>query len=96
MKDFVLEKIESMRKNGYSTREIADFFGLTTVELIGMVHKRSKANRIVLMKMAKEMSDAGDSVSEIAEKLDLKESSVRLLLSGDPPTDFSKSEHKQE
>lgn len=88
MKDFVLEKIESMRKNGYSAREVADFFGFTTVELFGMLIDRHRLNRIVLMKTAKELSDAEESVSEIAEKLDLEESSVRLLLSN--------SENKQE
>lgn len=81
MKDFVLEKIMKMRKSGMKEIEVAEFFGYSTnIDLRHMISERNKTNRTVLASMAKEMKEAGSSVSEIAEKLGYNESSIRLLL----------------
>lgn len=81
--DMMLRRVDAMRKNGYSEKDIANFFGLTTAELRRHISIRNRDNRIVLCGLAKELKEAGKSVREIAIELGRNESSVRLLLDKD-------------
>ena len=81
--DMMLKRIQDMRKNGYSEKDVANFFGLSVAELRMHVSARHRDNRIVLCSMAKELMEAGKSVREIAIELGKQESSVRLLLDED-------------
>lgn len=91
-KDFVMERIEAMKKDGYSEKEIADFFGLTTMQLRQFKSSRHLMNRVVYAEEAKKLKEEGKSVSEIAQELGKEESSVRLLLEFDPKEALKKQE----
>lgn len=79
-KDYVLDKIQAMKKAGYSEEDIAKFFGLTRLDLRLHISLRNRDNRVVLASMAKELKEKGMAVSEIAKEMKKTESSVRLFL----------------
>lgn len=79
-KDLMLDRIDEMKKVGYSEKDIAKFFGLSTVDLRLHIAIRRRDNRVVLAGRAKELKDKGMTVSEIAESMKKTESTVRLLL----------------
>lgn len=78
--DLMLDRIDVMKKNGYSEKDIANFFGLSIVDLSHHKSQRLRDNRVVLASMAKELKEEGKKTSEIADRMNLNESSVRLLL----------------
>lgn len=79
-KDYVLDKIQAMKKAGYSEEDIAKFFGLTRLDLRLHISLRNRDNRVVLASMAKELKEKGMMVSEIAKSMKKNESTIRLLL----------------
>lgn len=79
-KDYVLDKIQAMKKAGYSEEDIAKFFGLTRLDLRLHISLRNRDNRVVLASMVKELKDKGMMVSEIAKEMKKSESTIRLLL----------------
>ena len=80
-KDMMMDKIATMHKNGYSEKDIADFFGLSVGDLRLHISIRNRDNRICLSSMAKELKEEGKEVSEIAKIMDKTEAGIRFLLS---------------
>lgn len=78
--DKMLDKVAEMRKAGYSEKDIANFFGLSTGDLRYHISMRHRDNRIVLASKAKELKEKGMTTDEIAKEMKKTESSVRLLL----------------
>lgn len=79
-KDLFLTKVEAMKKAGYPEKDIAKFFGLTTLDLRLHISIHNRDNRIVLASMAKELKEKGMTISEIAQEMKKNESTIRLLL----------------
>ena len=79
-KDYVLDKIQAMKKDGYSEEDIAKFFGLTRLDLRLHISLRNRDNRVVLASMAKELKEKGMTVGEITKEMKKNESTIRLLL----------------
>lgn len=78
--DMMLDRVAEMRKAGYSEKDIAKFFGLTTLDLRMHISVHNYDNRVVLASKAKELKDEGKTVEEIAKTMKKNESSIRLLL----------------
>ena len=84
MEDLFLGRVNEMKKKGYDEETIAKFFGFETIELLRKrISERNRENRIVLQSMAKEMKEAGNTITHIADKLRMDESSIRLLIDYD-------------
>lgn len=80
VKDLFLSKVEEMKKAGVPEKDIAKFFGLTTLDLRLHICIHNRDNRVVLASRAKELKEKGMTVSEIAKEMKKNESSIRLLL----------------
>lgn len=97
MEDIFLRKVDEMRKNGYDEETVANFFGFETIELLRKrISERNRENRIVLQSMAREMKEAGDTITDIANKLGKNESSIKLLLDYDCKSSVSYEKLKKD
>ena len=64
----------------YTEKEIADLMGMSVVDMRKELSRRLHEERKELVKEAAEYKKAGKSINEIAVKMGLNESTVRLLL----------------
>lgn len=75
-----LGQIEKMRKQGVSEKDIAASMGINTSELRKRKSLARAENRAYLSAEAKRLKEKGMSTSAIARRMEMNESSVRLLL----------------
>lgn len=76
-----LNRVQDLRKEGLSEKEIANYFGLSTTQLRAYKAQVRHERKLYLAPQARAMDEAGIPRSEIAKKLGLAgESSVRALL----------------
>lgn len=78
--DPFIQKVRELRDNGYSEREVAEFFGMSIVDMRKEINRKLKEEREKLVKEAAKLREDGKSTREIAILLGRNESSVRLLL----------------
>ena len=79
--DPFVKRVNDLRKNGYSEKEVADILGMTVAELRKEMGKRLHEAREELIRKAKELRKAGEPTHAIAVALGVNESTTRLLLS---------------
>ena len=76
-----LSRVDELKKQGMSEKEIADAFGLSTTQFRTQVSLAKDERRAVLVETAKDLRAKGYSLNEIAEKMGYdNDSSVRSLL----------------
>lgn len=78
--DQFIQKVRELRDNGYGEREVAEFFGMSIVDMRKEISRKLKEEREKLTKEAAKFREEGKSTREIAILLGRNESSVRLLL----------------
>ena len=78
-KDVFLAKIEELKENGHSEKDIAEFFGYSVEEFRKHKTQRMRDNLTCYVSTAKKLSEEGKEVEEIAKIMDVPESMVRLL-----------------
>jgi transcriptional regulator with XRE-family HTH domain len=76
-----LSRVDELKKQGMSEKDIADAFGLSTTQFRTQVSLAKDERRAVLVETAKDLRAKGYSLNEIAEKMGYdNDSSVRSLL----------------
>lgn len=76
-----LSRVEELKKNGKSEKEIAEEFELTTTQLRTQLGLAKNERRALQVETAKGLREKGYSLNEIAEKMGFNnDSSVRSLL----------------
>lgn len=84
--DPFLMRVDALKKakdkNGeriYTERQVAELMGMTIVDLRKTISKKLRERREELKKKAAEMKEAGMSPHEIAIKIGMNESTIRVL-----------------
>ena len=76
-----IEKVHELKKTGnYSEKEVADLFGMTTLELRKKISEANRNLREELKQKVQKLKEEGKSVRQIAIEIGKNESSVRLLM----------------
>lgn len=79
-RDFIF-RVNELKKEGLSEKEIADYIGLTTTQLRAQIGLANAERRTQEVETAKSLRDKGYSLNEIASKMGYKnDSSIRSLL----------------
>lgn len=76
-----IEKVYALKKSGkYSEKEVAEFFGMATVELRKRISEANRNLREELKQKVQKLKEEGKSARQIAIELGKNESTVRLLM----------------
>lgn len=79
-----LSRVDELKKQGMTEKQIADSFGLSTTQFRTQVSLANDERRAVLVETAKDLRAKGYSLNEITEKMGYKnDSSIRSLLNED-------------
>lgn len=81
--DPFIQKVRELRDKGYGEREVAEFFGMSVVDMRKEISRKLKEERDKLTKKAVKLKEEGKTAREIAILLGRNESTVRLLLNNE-------------
>lgn len=88
-----LSRIEELKKQGLSEKEIADSFGLTTTQFRTQKSLAKNERRALEVATAKGLREKGYSLNEIAEKMGYtNDSSIRSLLNESSETNMNQAQ----
>lgn len=88
-----LSRIEELKKQGMSEKEIADSFGLTTTQFRTQKSLAKNERRALEVATAKGLREKGYSLNEIAEKMGYtNDSSIRSLLNESSETNMNQAQ----
>lgn len=88
-----LSRIEDLKKQGLSEKEIADSFGLTTTQFRTQKSLAKNERRALEVATAKGLREKGYSLNEIAEKMGYtNDSSIRSLLNESSETNMNQAQ----
>lgn len=88
-----LSRIEELKKQGLSEKEIADSFGLTTTQFRTQKSLAKNERRALEVATAKGLREKGYSLNEIAEKMGYtNDSSIRSLLNESSESNMNKAQ----
>ena len=76
----IINKKEELKNKGLSEMEIAQELGTTIIDMRKLISEEHRLIREELRKKAQKLKEVGMTVSEIANFLDKKESTIRSLL----------------